>query len=135
MLLLVFAQSGRMLLPPPPGPLWYPSPYTEPGPYARDGGLAETSHPPMSQHHGAMKPSQNRTCTVSVSTRSWCRVHLEPALRADSRSEAGGRYNEDGAKRRSMKEEVVEKEVPRSWRLGALTPEREGCMAGEGVGR
>lgn len=88
------------------------------------------SHPPMSQHHGAMKPSQNSTWMVS--TRS---VHLAPALCADSRSEAGGRYNEDGAKRRSMKEEDVEIEVPKSCRLGALKPNREGCTVCGGIGR
>lgn len=85
----------------------------------------------MSQHHGAMKPSQNRTLTVF--TRSGCGAHREPALCADSRSEVGGRYNEDGAKRRSMKDEEVEMEVPRSCKLGALTPKREGCKVSGGV--
>lgn len=70
------------------------------------------SHPPISQHHGAMKPTQNRTWTVS--TRFVYTIPLAPALCAVSSSKAGGRYNEDGAKRRSMKEEDVEIEVPRS---------------------
>lgn len=88
----------------------------------------------MSQHHGEMKPSQKRTWMVS--TCSKCNFHPEPAFRALSRSEAGARYNEDGAKRRSMKDEDAEVEAPSSWRLGAFTPKRVwGCTISGGVGR
>ncbi|KAF9230328.1 hypothetical protein BU15DRAFT_69288 [Melanogaster broomeanus] len=93
-------QSGSGLLPPPP--------------------LDEPS--PESQHHGAMQPTQNNTWNAS--TRSVRNVHLAPTFRVDWSSETEVRYREDGAKRRSTKENEAEIEEPRYWRLGALTP---GC--------